>query len=743
MSGLESVLIKAKSAARRGDAEGARVIYRQALDRFPRNKRIQAALDALDAPPQQGNAAQRQLDAMVEAYQAGRMEEAARIGSELGEAFPHNHAVHNLQGAALLALNILPAAEAAFRRAIMADPTAVASRNNLAIVLKRQGKLVEAEAIYREAIAANPGYADACYNLANLLEQSGCMDEAAEYYERALRIAPDYADAHYNLGNLKANRLLHEQALEHLERAAQLRPAHSDTHNNLGSALFALDRTDDALAAYDKALAADPANAQALVNRGKALVKKGDLPDAIASFRSALAVNPQDGGAHLYALFQEAHICDWSTRGEFARLPAGSLDAVPPFAAFTFVDDPAHQYARSRAYAAKTFGMEAADLPLPPPSADGRIRIGYFSGDFHDHATMYLIAGLLREHDRSRFAIHAYSYGPRREEDAMRAHLLANVDSFTEIGAMTDDQVVALARGAGLDIAVDLKGFTRGSRSRMFGRRLAPVQVNYLGFPGSMGHPAFDYFVADPVTAPPGAEVHFSEKIVRLAGAYQPNDDQRAIVPDTLGRAGHGLPEDAFVFCSFNDGYKVSPREFDIWMRLLGKVESSVLWLFRTNRWAEANLRREAFARGIDPARLVFAPWMPHNEHLGRLGLADLFLDSFAVNAHTTASDALWAGLPVLTMPGRQFVARVAASLVRAAGLPELAAASEAQYEAIALDLATDPERMKQVREHLAQGRTSAPLFRTADYTRRLESAYATMHERRLSDLPPDHFDIA
>lgn len=741
MSGLESVLIKAKSAARRGDTDAARAIYRQALGRFPRNKRIQAALDSLDAP-QQGNAAQRRLDAMVDAYQAGRMEEAVRIGAELGEAFPHNHAVHNLQGAALLALDILPAAEAAFRRAITADPAAAASRNNLAIVLKRQGKLAEAETIYREAIAAHPDYADACYNLANLLEQSGCVGEAADYYERTLRIAPDYADAHYNLGNLKADRLLHEEALGHLQRAAQLRPAHSDTHNNLGSALFALDRVDDALAAYDQALAADPANTQALVNRGKALVKKGELPGAIASFRSALAVDPEDGGAHLYALFQEAHICDWSTRGEFAQLPPGSLDAVPPFAAFPFVDDPAHQHARSRAYAARTFGTEPADIPVPAPAGDGRIRIGYFSGDFHDHATMYLIAGLLREHDRSRFAVHAYSYGPRREDDAMRAHLLANVDSFTEIGGMTDDQVVAMARGEGLDIAVDLKGFTRGSRSRMFGRRLAPVQVNYLGFPGSMGHPSFDYFIADHVTVPPGAEVHFSEKIVRLAGAYQPNDDQRAIVPDTLGRAGHGLPQDAFVFCSFNDSYKISPREFAIWMRLLGKVEGSVLWLLRTNRWAEANLRREAEARGVDPARLVFAPWMPHREHLGRLGLADLFLDSFAVNAHTTASDALWAGVPVLTIPGRQFVARVAASLVHAAGLPELAAASEAEYEALALDLASNPERMKEVRGRLAQGRTSAPLFRTADYTRRLENAFATMHERRLCGLAAEHFDI-
>jgi predicted O-linked N-acetylglucosamine transferase (SPINDLY family) len=745
MSGLESVLIKAKSAVKRGDTDSARALYQQALDQFPRNKRLQAALRALDVPPAAGgNAAQHRLNAMVEAYKTGRMEEAAGIGAQLAEALPHNHTVHNLQGAALLALGDLAAAEAAFRRALAADPKAAASYNNLAIALKRQGKMADAEDTYRKVVSDNPDYADARYNLANLLEQSGRVDEAAEHYAQALRISPDYADAHYNLGNLKANRLLHEEALAHLEQAARLRPSHSDAHNNKGSALFALDRIDDALAAYDRALAADPANTQAMINKGKALVKKGDLPCAIASFRSALAVDPGDGGAHLYALFQEAHICDWSTRGEFARLPAGSMETVPPFAAFTFIDDPAHLRARAQAFAARSFAPEGlAMLPAPARPADGHIRIGYFSADFHDHATMYLLAGVLREHDRSRFAVHAYSYGPPRRDDAMREHLLSHVDGFTEIGEMTDEQVVALARRDNIDIAIDLKGFTRGSRSRMFGKRLAPVQVNYLGFPGTMGHPAFDYFIADHVSVPAGAEFHFSEKIVRLAGTYQPNDDQRAIVPDTLGRSGHGLPEDAFVFCSFNDTYKITPREFDIWMRLLGKVEGSVLWLFRTNQWAEGNLIREAEARGIGRARLVFAPWMPHGEHLGRLGLADLFLDSFAVNAHTTASDALWAGLPVLTMPGRQFVARVAASLVRAAGLPELAVGSEAEYEAMALDLARDPEKLRALRNRLAQGRTSAPLFRTADYTRRLESAFEAMHARRLQGLAPDHLDIA
>jgi len=292
----------------------------------------------------------------------------------------------------------------------------------------------------------------------------------------------------------------------------------------------------------------------------------------------------------------------------------------------------------------------------------------------------------------------------------------------------------------------------------MFGQRLAPVQVSHMGYPGTMGHPCIDYFVADAVALPPGGEAWFSEKIVRLAGCYQANDDRRAIVPDTRTRGDWGLPDRqegperqqgperqegrGFVFCCFNHTYKIGPAEFDIWMRLLDRVEGSVLWLLRSNEWAEANLRQEAAARGIDPARLVFARNVRHGEHLGRLAHADLFLDTFNVNAHTTASDALWAGLPVLTLSGNQFAARVATSLLHAIGLPEMAVADAAAYEAAALALARDPAWLADLRAKLAENGPGAPLFRTADYPRRLESAFAEMHRRRQAGLAPDHFEV-
>ncbi|MCJ2187223.1 O-linked N-acetylglucosamine transferase, SPINDLY family protein [Novosphingobium beihaiensis] len=737
MSGLETLLIKAKGAVKRGETDEARALYRKVLDKHPRNPRARAGLEALEAA--HNNPSQQQFDAMVSAYQSGRMDEAARQGHALAEAYPHSHGVQNLLGAALLALNNYAGAEQAFRRAIEADPNHPASYNNLAISLRKQERLSEAEAIYREVIARKPGYADAQYNLANLLQIAERDEEAAEHFAAAIRIDPNYTEAHYNLGNLLAKAGRREDAIASLANAARLNPAHSDALNNMGGELLALEHLDEAVSAFDRALAANARNSKAMVNKGKALVLKKKLPDAIASFRAALDVDPANHSARLQALFEEAHICDWSKRREFVL----TENAEQAFSALPFIDDPAHQYRSSQNCARVQFAaVPPVDMPSPAPSADGRIRIGYFSGDFHGHATMHLMSGFFREHDRSRFEVRLYSYGPVNEEDPARIELRKNVDAFIEAGKMRDEEVAALARADNLDIAVDLKGYTRGSRVRWFGHRLAPVQVSFMGYPGTVAHPCMDYFIADHVTMPEGAEQWFSEKVVRLAHCYQANDNLREIVPDTKGRAGWGLPEDGFVFASFNHTYKISPREWDIWMGLLREVEGSVLWLLRSNEWAEDNLRREAAARGVDPARLVFTPSISHGEHLGRLVHADLFLDTFAVNAHTTASDALWAGLPVLTLTGRQFAARVATSLVSAAGLPELAVDSEEAYAALALFLARDPARLADMRARLTANRAALPLFDTVPYTRRVETALERMHQRRLEGLAPGHFDV-
>jgi predicted O-linked N-acetylglucosamine transferase (SPINDLY family) len=459
----------------------------------------------------------------------------------------------------------------------------------------------------------------------------------------------------------------------------------------------------------------------------------GHTDVAVATLGHALEIDPNHVGALSHRLFYQAHACDWAAFDDWTRIGPVLSTQFPPFIALAFEDDPERQLARSRSWVEKYYARVEARSSRPEPAPDGRIRIGYFSADFHNHATLFLMAGMLRAHDRSRFSIHAFSYGPKAAGE-MRETLLSHVDGFHEIGAMADRKVAELALGVGLDIAVDLKGHTQNSRMQIFANRLAPVQVSFLGYPGTTGMDAIDYIIADRIVVPEAMSSFFSERLLLLPDSYQPNDNARRIADALPSRAECGLPENGFVFCCFNQSYKITPREFAIWMRLLQQVEGSVLWLLQWNPSATQNLQREAQARGVAPDRLVFADHRSQAEHLSRLRHADLILDTFNVNAHTTASDALWAGVPVVTLAGRQFAARVCASLLEAIGLPELVTDTEQDYEALCLSLAGDPSRMAALRVRLEANRLTKPLFDTTRYVRNLEAALLQAHECRFQD---------
>ena len=376
-----------------------------------------------------------------------------------------------------------------------------------------------------------------------------------------------------------------------------------------------------------------------------------------------------------------------------------------------------------------------------PASASERIRVAYLSSDFNAHATSYLLAGVLERHDRSRFEIYAISFG-KSDGSEMRARLEKACEHFVDVSDMSDREVAALLRTERIDIAIDLKGYTRDARTGIFAFRPAPIQVNYLGYPGTMGADYIDYLIADEVVVPEKDQSSYSEKIVYLPDTYQCNDSKRAIAEAPPSRAEAGLPETGFVFCSFNNNYKITPELFDIWMRLLKATGGGVLWLLESNQAAARNLSREAEARGVDPKRIVFAPFVSPSAHLARIPLADLFLDSLPCCAHTTASDALWAGVPVLTCIGNTFAGRVAASLLDAIGLPELVTRSHDAYETQALNLARDPALLQETKAKLARNRMTHPLFDTVHFTRHLEGAYARMQARRAEGLPPAGFAV-
>jgi predicted O-linked N-acetylglucosamine transferase (SPINDLY family) len=530
------------------------------------------------------------------------------------------------------------------------------------------------------------------------------------------------------------------RALMIYDLALQLEPDSTDTLNNRGNALRDLGNNTEAEAVYREALKTDPKAAQLWGNLGIARQDMGDIAGAIAAYERTLELDPLQSECRMQRLYQRAQLCDWSQYDrlaeELAWLDKGrdNPSALPSLA---LIDDPAVQLRRAAGMAAAWSRVQPVPLPDDAGHTDGRrIRVGYFSGDVHDHAIMYLASGLFREHDRSRFEVFIYSTGPVRS-GRMREQLIASDVHFHDVTDIGERQLFDLVRSHQLDVALDVSGYTKFNRTGVFARRLAPVQINYLGYPGTLGAPFMDYILVDPTLVPPAERRHVSERLMIMPHCYQPNDDQRSISAVPTSRAEHGLPEGAFVFCCFNQGFKITPREFDIWMRLLGQVPGSVLWLLGRNEAVRANLRREAEVRGIAGERLIFAEPRPLDEHLARHRLADLFLDTFAYNAHTTMSDALWAGLPAVTRLGRQFAARVGGSLLRATGMDELVAATDAEYEALALGLARDPARLAAVRARLAAALPSAPLFDTAGYARALEHGFELALERHRQGLPP------
>lgn len=595
------------------------------------------------------------------------------------------------------------------------------------VTLFRMGR--HAEARERAALlTARFPRGEILHNIAGAISAAlGRLEEAIALYDRAVLLAPDYYEAHNNRGNALKDAGRTTDALAAYDAAIHLNPMLAEAHVNRGILCRIAGRIDDAVASYQHAIRLNPTTALAHENLGNALLDLGRMDDAVTSYETAIGLLAHDRVAQSRILHRLAHMCRWSAVTETANEALAVADgaALPPFHLLPVTDDPARQLQCAKGWSEALYG-HGLSAPASTAAPHEQIRLGYFSSDFHNHATMNLIGRMLELHDRARFEVHAFSFGATTHE-GVRQRLLGSVDHYHDVSSLTDDAIAAHARTLGIDIAIDLKGHTANARPGIFACRAAPHQVSYLGYPGTMGAPFIDHIIADRIVIPEDQRTHYSEKVLYLPHCYQVNDDQRPISDGALTRADMGLPEQGFIFCSFNDNYKIAPDIFDIWMCLLAKVDGSVLWLLAANPWAPVHLRREAARRGIDPARLVFAEKMPMADHLARHRCANLFLDTFKVNAHTTASDALWAGLPLITLPGRSFAARVAASLLHAIGLPELIAETAADYEALALTLATDPARLADIRQRLAANRLTSPLFDTDRFTRDIEAIYTRL----------------
>jgi protein O-GlcNAc transferase len=595
--------------------------------------------------------------------------------------------------------------------------------------------VVEGEAL----LARFPRSAEIWTGVAMAQGRLGRFDRAIEACNAALAIRPDHAATHEVLGNMLLEQGRNEAAIAAYSQALARDPTVASAHNNLGNAFSRLGRLDEAIASYRRAVATKRDYLSALHNLGGALSLKQETPEAVEVYTRALAINPAMAGTRVHKLHAQAHICDWSLYAELDPTIGTEGPIVVPFGMLSFDDDAVRQRQRAERWAATHFPWQPS--PMPRRAAGDRIPIGYFSSDFYNHATLHLMLGFLTSHDRSRFEVRIYSYGDKKSSGLLE-RLREGVEHFIDIQTLSDEEIVTMARRDGLDIAVDLKGYTFGSRTAPFAHRLAPIQINYMGYPGTMGAPFIDYIVGDHVLIPQDLRAGYTEKVIFMPRSYWVADDRLVIADDISGRADHGLPENGFVFCCFNATYKITPAEFDVWMRLLTATEGSVLWLLKSNDWVTANLTREAVRRGVSPDRLIFADKMPNSRHIARHRHADLFLDTFKCNAHTTTSEALWGGLPVLTRPGSGFASRVAASLLHAIDLPELVVDGIADYEALALALASDPPRLAAIRARLWENRSTAPLFDTALTTRHFEAACEAILARHLSGRPPEDLEV-
>jgi len=673
----------------------------------------------------------------------------------------------------------LQRAEAAYHIVLKVEQNHFGALHLLGVIAIQNNNYAFAISLIGKALSIEPRQAEAHCNLGLALQKMQRLDEALNHYDQAIDLRSDYVEAYCNRGTALKEKQDFIGAIANYDKAITLNPRYAAAHYNRGNALKELNRFVEAVASYDDATKINPNYAEAYSNRGVAMMMSGQLTQAVSSFDKAIAIRPELLDAHLnrgsslnrLKLLVEAlesyemalrldptvqylhgniqHIkmflCDWSDFKESVDRLTYQINECKKistsFPMLSLVDSPFIHRKVAELWIQDKHPLNTCLGIIPKTYGKQKIRLGYFSADFRNHPVSYLVAELIELHDRDIFEVIGFSFGID-SRDPMRERLTAAFDEFIDIRTKGDQEVAALAREMGIDIAIDLTGNTGEGRIGIFSYRAAPIQINYLGYPGTIGANYYDYLVADAVVIPEINRNYYVEKIIHLPHCYQVNDSKRLISQKNFTRTELGLPEDGFVFCCFNNCYKILPAIFDVWMRLLDEIEGSVLWLLDQHPFAVENLRSEARKRGIDSNRLIFATKMPLPDHLARHKLADLFVDTLPYNAHTTCSDALWAGLPVLTCEGLSFPARVSASLLRAIDLPELIAKTVEDYEETAIYLARSPNQLLHIKEKLRRNAHAASLFDTSRFTTHLEAAYQSAHRRYQDDLPPDHLRV-
>jgi predicted O-linked N-acetylglucosamine transferase (SPINDLY family) len=686
----------------------------------------------------------------------------------------HAAALSN-KGLILKSLGEFTEAVSYFSKSIAIDPKSSQAFLNKGNALVELQLFEEALGCYNTAIQLQHDYALAYSNRASTLHTLKKYQEALGDYQKALMLQPNIPQTLLNQGNTLRELRLFEQALSSYDLAIKINPQYAEAYMNKGLALKEQGELNQAIDCYNHAICINPQYAEAFSNRGIVQLDLGDLNSSVASFDSAIFIKPNYADAHLNLGIAQNHLgklqeslrcfdialglkpdyefipgtrihlkmqmCQWENFDHEVHTLGDQIIAkhkvTPTLALLAMIDSPKLQYEAACIWGQHHHPENHVLGDITSHHRKRKIRIGYFSTDFYYHAVSILMAGVFESHNKDVFEIYAFSLRSR-PPDLMTERLQGAFDHFLNVGDVNDQEVAGMARDLGIDIAIDLGGYTEGSRTKIFAFRAAPIQISYIGYLGTMGLDYIDYLIADPVLIPENIQGFYSEKILYLPN-YQANDSSRSISTRELKRSDVGLPENAFVFCSLNNNYKITPTTFNCWMRILRQVENSVLYIYVDNDFAQSNLIQEAEKRGISSSRLVFTRRVALDDYLLRYKLADLFLDTHPYNAGTTASDALWAGLPVITYLGESFASRIAASILTAIDLPELVTRNQLEYEMLAIDLAKNPENLKRIQEKLARNRLTTPLLNTALFTKYLEMGFEAVMDRYCKGLPPDH----
>jgi protein O-GlcNAc transferase len=714
--------------------------------------------------------------------QLGRFDEAERyIKQVIGQSATSDVTLYNY-GIVLKALKRPAEALERFDQALAINAAVAETWNNRGTVFNDLGRYSEAIADFDKALSINPTYAEVFCNKAkslaelkkydlalgsfdaalalkadfaaawvgrgNVLAEMKRYDDALAAYERVAELRPELAEGWVGRGNVLVARRQYDQAAAAYQRAVNLQPGLAIAWLGLGNILFRSGRHSDAIAAYDQAVRLDATLAEAWFGRGNVFVVLNRHDDAFAAYDAAFRLQPKLKYAEGNRLHAKLQLCDWSDLdAEVVHLLMNIRNdelASQPFGLLSFATSAADQLQCAKRYVAEEIAGAAADAMAwrAERYSHQRIRVAYVSSGLKEHPISLLTVGLFEQHDRKRFETYGIALS-RAIESEFQTRLRASFDHYVEACDQSDADVAQMLRRLEIDIAVDLDGHTAGARPAILAARPCPLQINYLGYPATMGAPFIDYVVADRHIIPPAQRSSYSERVVYLPGSFQANDAKRPVPANMPSRSAAGLPEDAFIFCSFNQSFKLLPGVFEIWLRLLKQIENSVLWMLATNTTAAHNLRSEAQRRGVAPERILLAPRAAYRDYLAQYRLADLFLDTFPFNAGTTASDALWCGLPVLTCSGEPMAARMAGSLLHAVGLPELVTRSPADYEALALRIASDRTALSDFKARLARNRERCPLFDTEQFTRHVEAAYMEMWQRQERNEPPASFAVA